>query len=186
MMIRRVVPSLMTALALGAGLLVTSPAGAATDVAHLTPTACRSTWLAPQVGRVSGAAGTTYVNLKMVNRTARSCSLSGTPVAQAGFISYGNVPFVAVGPPATKLIYPGRGRTVVLAPNSVASVELGIATADNYPPSQCRAKAASVVRITFTRGVVRTQLYYPIPSTKVCTKLASTSIAGVALGTHFP
>lgn len=130
--------------------------------------------------------GTTYYNLEIINRSASSCTLVGTPVAQAGFNSYATPSFVAVGAPAGKLTYAGRGHTILLRPRRVASVEFGVGASVNYPQAKCAPRTASEVVITFTVGGLNTLLEYSLQKFGVCTKLVNTSIFGVVLGTHFP
>jgi hypothetical protein len=156
-----------------------------------TPAPCRGHALAPTVGRGSAAGGTAYETLLIANHVkgtsslAGWCSLSGTPKTQFGnFVGSGGlVVFRAVGPAATKLTIAGRGATIVVKPGAVASVTVGIETADNYPPSKCGNANASRVRLVFQSG---TTLYYTLKTTVVCTKLASTTTSGVVLGTRYP
>ena len=156
----------------------TSAAGAST----IGP--CRATALTPTVGRGSAAAGTAYETLLIKNHSSGGCSLSGTPATQFGnfVVSGGLVVFRAVGPAATKLTFVGRGKTIVVKPGAVASVTVGIETAANYVPSQCRKANAARVRLVFQSG---TTLYYTLRTNAVCTKLASTTTSGVVLGTRF-
>jgi hypothetical protein len=148
-----------------------------------TPT-CYSSWLTAKLGRSSGAAGTSYITLEIVNHSASSCSLRGTPVALPGNVSSG-AHWVSVGPQAVKVTYAGRGGLVVIRTGRVASVEFGVATAGNYSKNKCGPKAITGVEIIFS---AKSPVYldYPLPRQAVCTKLASTSITGIALGTHFP
>lgn len=147
---------------------------------------CTSTSLSPKVGNTGGAAGTTYINLKINNHSKTTCSLTGIPSAQTGFLSFSQTPFVAVGLPASKRIYPGRGGTVWLAPHATASVEFGISTAGNYLAKKCAVKNSYELQVTFNSGKSAVRLLYPLPKTQVCTKIANTFIAGVAQGTRFP
>jgi hypothetical protein len=182
---RRVLLGLFMATTLGvpAGLSMGAPMSGAA-----TPAPCRAAALAPTVGRGSGAAGTTYETLLMKNRSSVSCTLSGTPATQFGHFvalanTHGPAIFKAVGPSATPLKIPGRGKIVVVRPGAVASVTIGIETAGNFVPSQCHQANASRVRLVFGSGV---RLYYTLATTAVCTKLASTTTSGVVLGTRYP
>jgi len=154
----------------------------------LTTTTCHAAALTATFGRSSGAAGTTYDTLKIINHSSASCTLSGVPATQLGNRGgSGPIPvFRPVGPAATTLTIAGRGRVVVLRPGAVASVTLGISMAGNCVPTQCRSAYARMVRVVFHRGVVSTTLYFSLQRTAVCTQRASTSISGVVLGTHFP
>jgi hypothetical protein len=147
---------------------------------------CIYSSLSPKVGVTGGAAGTTYINLKIINHSKTKCSLTGIPKAQTGFLGFSQTPFVAVGLPASKRIYPRRGGTVWLAPHATASVEFGISNAGNYLARKCAAKNSYELQITYNSEKSAVRLLYPLPKTQVCTKLANTFIAGVALGTRFP
>ena len=147
---------------------------------------CTHSSLSPKVGKSGAAAGTTYINLMIINQSKSSCSLTGIPSAQTGFLSYSQTPFVPVGLPASKVSYQKRGGTVWLPPHATASVEFSISTASNYPAKKCIAKNVSMVRITFTSGNTLLHLLYPLSKVQVCTKIENTFIAGVVLGTRFP
>ena len=174
--------SVTLSLTLGTGAMATTNG----SVARVSSAPCRSSWLTPKVGRMSAAAGTAYITLEIIDHGTFACALSGTPIAQPGFYSYSMQPFVAVGPRAVRITYPGRGHTILLTPHSVASVELGISTAGNYPPRQCGPRDISVVQLTFKMRTASIRLDYPLRTQAVCTKVPSTQIAGVVLGTHFP
>ena len=146
---------------------------------------CGATSLAPTVGRGSAAAGTSYETLLIKNRSLHSCTLSGIPATQFGnFVKSGSrLLFKAVGPASTKDIIVGRGKTILLKSGSIASVTIGIETADNFPTSKCVKANFSRVRLVFQS---QTTLYYTFPTNSVCTKLASTTTSGVVLGTRYP
>lgn len=188
MRLPRLLLGAMTAMALAL------PVGASQGVlasGASTPTPCRATALAPTVGRGSAAAGTAYETLLITNHVKGTtsltgrCSLSGTPTTQFGnFVTSGDsAVFRAVGPAATKLTIAGRGATIVVKPGAVASVTIGIETADNYPPSKCDKANATRVRLVFQSGAT---LYYTLHTTQVCTKFKSTTTSGVVLGTRYP
>jgi hypothetical protein len=148
---------------------------------------CGASALATSLGRGSGAAGTEYVTLlitshvKGTNASTGWCTISGTPATQFGVPE--SVVFRSVGPAATKLTFPGRGKTIVLKPGAVASVTIGVETAQNFRPSKCRMVNVSRVRLIFKSGA---ELFYTLRRTQVCTKLASTTTSGVVLGTRYP
>lgn len=168
------------ALTLGGGAFATvGAAGAAA-------TTCDASALTLKLGRISGAAGTTWYTLEFVNHSKKSCSLSGTPIARPGFMSYGMTPWVAVGPRSTTDRFAGRGGTVVIPPRETASVDLGVGTAANYPKSTCAPRFILGVQLSFASPARPTRFDFTLPKVAVCTKLASTSITGIALGTHFP
>jgi hypothetical protein len=157
---------------------------ASSGAATLAP--CSSTALMPSVGRSSAAAGTTYVTLlitshvKGTNASTGRCTLSGTPTTRFGNAS---ARFVGIGPVATKLTLSGRGKTITLKSGAVASVTVGIETAENFPPSKCHVANVSQVRLIFSGG---TTLLYTLHRTQVCTKVPSTTTSGVVLGTRYP
>ena len=166
------------------------PASAALALASSaasTPAPCAASALATSLGQSSGAAGTEYVTLRITSHVKGTnaltgwCTLSGTPATQFGVPE--GVVFRSVGPAATKLTFAGRGKTVVIKPGAVASVTIGIETAQNFAPSKCQTANVSRVRLIFKSGA---QLFYTLPRTQVCTKLASTTTSGVVLGTRYP
>ena len=163
--------------------MVESGNSGAENVATIT---CHSSWLTSKIGRTGAETGTTYTTLEIVNHSGRACTLSGIPTAQPGFITYGMPSFEPVGPPAGAVSYAGRGKTVVIRAGKVASVEFAISTAANYPRHACAPRTISNVDVTFHVGRMAVKLGYPLPSQAVCTKLDSTSIYGIVLGTHFP
>lgn len=174
---------------LGGNALISSAGG-------VTASPCHTSWLTPKMGRSSGAAGTTWYTLEIINHSKFSCSLSGTPVAMPGFQTYGMVPWENVGPRAGTAAFAGRGGVVLLLPGRVASIDLGVSTAANYPPTKCVPQTIGGVKVTFAASVPEAVakikqpppviLAYFLPKQAVCTKLASTSITGIAMGTHFP
>jgi hypothetical protein len=163
----------------GAMLLGSAVAGA------MTPT-CHSSWLTPVLGRSGVAMGTTWYTLEIVNHSKSNCSLSGTPVARPGFLTYSMLPWANVGPRSDSASFAGRGGTVIIRSGKLASVSFGVSTALNYPPKECAPKFVSGVQLTFTKLTPSVSLDYFLPHQSVCTKLASTSVTGIALGTHFP
>ena len=158
----------------------------ASGTASASTATCFSSSLTAKSGRASGAAGTTYFNLEIINHSLSNCSLSGTPVSLPGNVPKSGPHWVSTGPQSVKISYAGRGGTVVIKPGRVASVELGVSTAGNYSPATCRPKMITGVEIVFANAKSPVYLQYRLPKQAVCTKIASTSIAGVALGTHFP
>jgi Protein of unknown function (DUF4232) len=157
------------------------------DAAGATTATCHTSWLTTKLGRSSGATGTTWYTLEIVNHSKMRCSLSGTPIARPGFATYGMVPWEKVGPKSGVATFAGRGGTVVIRPGAVASVDFGVETAGNYPPSQCAPRSIFGVQVTFASPAAPTvRLGFPLPKQAVCTKRVSTSITGIALGTHFP
>ena len=183
MRLRRVLLGAMTPMALA--IPVNASQAALASGASTIALRCHTVALTPTVGRGSAAAGAAYETLLIKNHSSHACTLSGTPATQFGnFVGSGGlVVFRGVGPAATKLTYAGRGETIVLKLGAVASVNVGIETAANYPRSKCAGANTSRVRLVFPSG---TTLYYTLRANAVCTKLASTLTSGVVLGTRFP
>lgn len=154
------------------------------SVAGATTAICDASALTFKLGRFVGAAGSTWYTLEFVNHSSKSCSLSGTPIARPGFMTYGMVPWENVGPKASTAKFAGRGGTVVIAPSKVASVILSVATAENYLPSKCAPRSILGVQVTFSTPANRERFDFTLPRQAVCTKLASTSITGIGLGTN--
>ena len=162
-----------------------APSGAST----LRP--CGINSLGFTVGRSSGAAGTEYVTLRLenivkgTNASAGSCTLSGTPTTHFGnFVGSGGViVFRSVGLAATKVAFANRGKIITLKPGEIASVTVGVETAQNFLPSKCHIANVSRVQLVFNTGAT---VYYTLHRTQVCTRLASTTTSGVVLGTRYP
>lgn len=183
MRLQRLLLGVMTATALA--ISVGASQAVLTSGASTFVLPCHTVALMTRVGRGSAAAGTAYETLLIMNRSSHACTLSGIPATQFGnFVGSGGlVYFRGVGPAAMRVTYAGRGKTIVLKPGAVASVNVGIETAANYPRSKCAGANASRVRLIFPSG---TTLYYTLRTNEVCTKLASTLTSGVVLGTRFP
>lgn len=193
--VNRAISALVVA---GAALVVPLGSNVLTGsgAAGTTASPCHSSWLTPKMGRSSGAAGTTWYTLEIVNHSKFSCSLSGIPTARPGFFAYSMKPWQNVGPRASSATFAGRGGIVLLLPGKVASVDVGVSTAANYPSTKCAPRTIGGVKVTFLSPAPEALakitppppvvLAYFLPKQAVCMKLASTSITGIALGTHFP
>lgn len=144
---------------------------------------CSPSSLVLTVGKTGAAAGTEYTNLRLTNHSGHACFIPPVSSAQS-VVGRSHTP---VGLPAGKLTVAGRGRGVILvARKGVASVEYAVGTALNYPSARCIPRYSNGVLVTFTFLVIKWSLYFPRARQLVCTKLVSTSISGVALGTHYP
>lgn len=144
------------------------------------PAPCTVRNFVVSVGTTQGAAGTQYTPLIFHNHQPSTCSLSGIPSAQPVY----GAKKIKVGPPAIKNAVTGRGATVNLVGLSgTASVEYAMGTAANYPKEKCLPKLVDGVIITFPnwKGTIAHQ-YFPMAKNFVCTKLSSTRISGVVLG----
>jgi hypothetical protein len=171
--------ALLTASLVIAG--VTFEGSVATASAKKTAvTFCAVKSLTEKTGRTGAAAGTAYTDLVFTNRGATTCSLSGIPKAQPVF----GLKHTPVGPSASINRITGRGGLVKLAAHKgVANVLYAMSTAENYPKAKCIPKYATGVVITLrssTRLLLTT--YFAMSKKLVCTKLQSTTIAGVTAG----
>jgi len=150
------------------------------------PPFCLASALFSKVGQGGAATGTSYFKLLFIyNKSSGSCTLSGTPTTELGIMtgSRGLVVFKTVGPAAAKLKIAGRGKAVTVKPGVLASVTIGIETADNYTPSMCKKANVTVARMVFQNGAT---FYFGLPRVLVCTKLASTTTSGVISGLRYP
>jgi hypothetical protein len=141
---------------------------------------CSAKNLTERTGRTGAAAGTSYTNLVFTNHGATACSLSGIPRAQPVVGSK----HTSVGPYASINRVSGRGGLVILpARKGVANVLYAMSTAQNYPRAKCIPRYANGVVITLRISTsVRLAAYFPMGKDLVCTKLQSTTVAGVAAG----
>ncbi len=120
----------------------TAPTSAATPPARGAAAACASSTLKPSLGVAGAAAGIAYYTLRLTNVSAKRCTLYGYP--GVSFVS-GGAPRQIGSAAARNALYPAV--PVVLAPHATAHAMLGIATAANYPPSQCRPVTAHALRV---------------------------------------
>lgn len=102
---------------------------------------CPSASLLATLDPGQGAAGTYYQGLRLTNKGAATCALSGYP----------GVSFVAgeagarVGDPARRT--GPAGSTVRLAPGQSATAQVGVVNSANSDPAQCRAQLVRGVRV---------------------------------------
>lgn len=89
------------------------------------------------------AAGTSFVPLDFTNTSAASCALSGFPVVSFAASRAGG----AVGQPGTADRTAAAMR-LSLAPGGSAHVWLRLASAANFPPTQCGPVSAAGFRVT--------------------------------------
>jgi Protein of unknown function (DUF4232) len=174
--------------ALGATMSVSLalPLGATANISANATTAvhtCHSVDLSPRVEKMRGSAATSYYLLELVNRSTRSCALSGVSSTRLGnLVGSGQlIVFKRVGPAATAAS--GRGTTVVLSPHAVASMTLGIRKTSTFSAARCFAVTASLAQVTLYRGSVSAMLYFPLPRSSVCTNEPSTATSDLVSGT---
>ncbi len=152
------------------------------EIANAAVVSCHFSALIPKLGRSRSVSGTTYYSLEIVNKTATSCTLRGTPIARPGFLAYSRTPWVTVGPPARSISFIGRGGKVVIEPGRIASVEFGVTATASYLFNRCVPRTVSGVQIHFTTIHPVLVLDYVLPKQLVCTAVASTSIMGIVIG----
>lgn len=141
---------------------------------------CRGAQLRVSAGPANGAAGTSYVPLRLTNVGSSACSVSGTPTVQPLDGATASSSPTAIGPPARVINLSTYGfvNPVRLAPFDTASAPYGIVDAGNYPSTQCSSRPARSLAISLA-GIGTWWLAMRI---SVCTKLASTSISNLVAG----
>jgi Protein of unknown function (DUF4232) len=102
---------------------------------------CSASQLGVRLGRISAAAGTTYMAIVFTNRGGAACSLRGYP----GVSSVGGADGHQIGAPARRS--PGAAPEVVLRPRAVASAVYGQVDALNYPKARCHPASARGLRV---------------------------------------
>jgi len=128
----------------------TSSSAASTSSAAPSPTAsvaagpgpCQSTALKVTLGTGNAAAGTQYLPVVFTNISNAPCTLYGFP----GVSFTGETYSVQVGPAATRN-HASPENLVTLAPGAVASAQLSIVDAQNYPPGSCGLTTASGILV---------------------------------------
>lgn len=139
------------------------------------PAPCPPGTITASIGAPNGALGTIYYAIRFRSIDAEACTVHGTPSAQPV-----EPDGAAVGPASYVDHVAGRGRAMVLGVgNGVdAYSQFGVTDTGNFPPARCDAAAAGAVRVTLPGYAPMT---VPLAFT-TCTRLASTSIDGVAPG----
>ncbi len=158
-------------------LAISSFFGGAANAAspHVVLPTCTAANLTVQIGASNGTAGTIYYDLRLSNKSAQKCTLHGIPRAQAVF----GPAHRPIGPKSTSNKLGGRGALVaIIAHGGVANAQWGVVEAGNFTPSTCLQKNANGVVVT----AGSTSYYFKLPTIAVCTKRASTTISGFALG----
>jgi Protein of unknown function (DUF4232) len=131
----------VTATATSSGSASTSPSSApATTPAGPGP--CQSSQLKVTLGNGNAAAGTAFYEILFTNESSTTCTLYGFP----GVSFTGETYAVQVGPAATRnhSIQPSL---VTLAPGAVASSEISVVDAQNYPAGACGLTTASGILV---------------------------------------
>jgi hypothetical protein len=119
--------------------------------------------------------------LIVTNHGTTACSLSGIPRAQP----VAGLQRTPIGPYASTNRIPSRGGLVILPTDKgVAYVQYMMGATRTYPSAECVAQHSDGVVVTFHTSLkILLALYFPLSKDKVCSKLRSTSITGVAAGT---
>jgi hypothetical protein len=106
------------------------------------PGPCQSSDLRVKLGSGNAAAGTAYYQILFTNVSGTTCTLYGFP----GVSFTGETYAVQVGPAASR--NPASAPTLVsLAPGAVASAEISVVDAQNYPAGQCGLTTASGILV---------------------------------------
>jgi Protein of unknown function (DUF4232) len=106
------------------------------------PGPCQSSELKVTLGQSDAAAGTTFYEILFTNDSSTTCTLYGFP----GVSFTGETYAVQVGPAATRN-HAVQPSLVTLAPGAVASAEISVVDAQNYPPGPCGLTTASGILV---------------------------------------
>jgi hypothetical protein len=132
----------VTVTARAASSVSTSPSAQPTATTPAGPGPCQSNALKVTLGPGSAAAGTAFYQIRFTNGSNTACTLYGFP----GVSFTGETYAVQVGPAATR--NPASHATVVrLAPGAVASAEISVVDAQNYPPGPCGLTTVSGILV---------------------------------------
>jgi hypothetical protein len=141
---------LLLAPCLAAALLlaVVFPAAPGAAPAPTATKACSASglvvWAGPEPG--GGAAGSAYYRIEFTNLSTTTCSLSGFPKVSAVDLKGRRIGAFAGAEPGKKAVQ------VTLAPGQVASAQLRIVDALNFPADKCKATTAAGLRIGIPGG----------------------------------
>jgi hypothetical protein len=136
---------------LAAALLLAALSFPAAPAAAPAPTATRAcsaadlvVWAGPEPG--GGAAGSVYYRIEFTNLSTATCTLSGAPKVSAVDLKARRIGAFAMAEPGKK------ATKVTLAPGQVASAQLRIVDALNFPADKCKATTAAGLRIGIPGG----------------------------------
>jgi hypothetical protein len=110
----------------------TAPASSPSPQTQAGPASCQSSALKVPLGSGNGTAGTSVVPIEFTNISASTCTLYGFPGVSFSGESYS----VQVGPAASRNQNSPKA-VVTLAPGAVASAQVSIVDAQNYPAGAC-------------------------------------------------
>ena len=119
-----------------------SPAQGSSHPAPVGPQPCASRDLGVRTGQGQGAAGSTYVPIVFTNNSGATCTLYGYPgVALAGGSPVRQIGVAADENPATPR------QIVTLGPGAVASAQLRIVSAQNFPAARCHQVTTTYLQV---------------------------------------
>jgi Protein of unknown function (DUF4232) len=103
---------------------------------------CTTSALKVTIGQGNGAAGSTIIPLQFTNQSSSTCTMFGFP--GVSFVS--GAGGSQIGAPADRDA--GAARSLVtLAPGAIASAQLQVAVAQNFPAAQCGLTTAHWLKI---------------------------------------
>lgn len=117
----------------------TTTASPVTSAGH---PACPTRDLSAKIGPTQGAAGSIYTTIDFTNISSGTCTLYGYP----GVVLAGGSPASPIGKSAAEDPATPR-RLVTLAPKAVASAQLRIVQAADFPASRCHPTKATYLQI---------------------------------------
>jgi hypothetical protein len=119
----------------------TSRSSASSKASSGALSVCSTDALAASLAEPSGAAGTTYYQLRLKNVSTHSCTVYGYP----GVSLVKSATGPQIGRSATR--QPGTETTLTLQPGQFAEATLGIEVAQNYSASTCQPTKAGGVLV---------------------------------------
>ena len=131
-----------TVTATSTGSASASPSSASAATTPAGPGPCQSSELKVTLGQGNAAAGTTFYEILFTNDSSTTCTLYGFP----GVSFTGETYAVQVGPAATRN-HSVQPSLVTLAQGAVASAEISVVDAQNYPPGPCGLTTASGILV---------------------------------------
>jgi ABC-type transport system substrate-binding protein len=132
----------VTVTATSTGSASASPSNPPATTTPAGPGPCQSSELKVTLGQGNAAAGTAFYEILFKNDSGTTCTLYGFP----GVSFTGETYAVQVGPAATRNL-DIQPSLVTLAPGAVASAEISVVDAQNYPPGPCGLTTASGILV---------------------------------------
>jgi Protein of unknown function (DUF4232) len=113
---------------------------------------CRPSRLRVHDDRTGAAAGTVYATFAVVNRSGRTCTVTGYPRVVALGADGVAIGAPAKADPALTTMRGAFPKVVALGPGKAAIFEMRWADAGVFPPGQCQPKATTALRFTLPRA----------------------------------